>query len=295
MGLIDQENGMMYFLNAEHPSTVLLRDGQASFIEKDLLLRKIGTPGEEDHVQIQTFQLRSGDIVIAGSDGRDDLEIGRRDDKRIINEDEEAFLRRVEEGRGDLGLIVDRLQEHGQLTDDLSLLRIAYRNAMAPILPDEDAPYRQRFREATDLLRSGQMTAGLAVLEELQTAYPSQPETGRYLGRVLYKLKRYEEAIAQLEPYFALYPGDTDLAHIISLAHKKLGRYDRAIEFGEKVALREPRSVNYLVNLADCYRLQGNLDRAAELAWRARELEPQHARLLNLEQLLPVGPREFVS
>jgi HAMP domain-containing protein len=43
MGLIDSETGIMYYINAEHPWTVLYRDGKASFIEDELLYRKLGT------------------------------------------------------------------------------------------------------------------------------------------------------------------------------------------------------------------------------------------------------------
>ena len=295
MGLIDEATGMMYFINAEHPSTVLLRDGRASFIEKDLTLRKIGTPGEEDHIQIQTFQLQSGDMIIAGSDGRDDLEIGRKNDTRIINEDEEAFLRRVEDGRGDLTLIVERLQEHGILTDDLSLLKIGYHSRVPTLLPDVDGEYRDRFRDATHLLRSGDMAQGLVVLEELKRSFPDHPETARYLGRVFYKLKEYEKAIREMEPYFLRNPGDTELAYLLSLSHKRLGQYDRAVEYGEKVVLREPRSLNYVVNLADLYRMQNNPERMQELIARARDIDPEDSKLLRLEQILENVPAHAQS
>ncbi|HNI28794.1 MAG TPA: SpoIIE family protein phosphatase, partial [Leptospiraceae bacterium] len=71
MGLIDNETGMMFFINAEHPWTVLYRDGKAAFLEQELALRKLGTPEQEDQFFVRTFQLMSGDVIITGSDGRD--------------------------------------------------------------------------------------------------------------------------------------------------------------------------------------------------------------------------------
>jgi hypothetical protein len=32
LGLIDEKNGLMYFINAEHPSTILYRDKKAVFV-----------------------------------------------------------------------------------------------------------------------------------------------------------------------------------------------------------------------------------------------------------------------
>ncbi len=287
MGLVDEENGMMYFINAEHPNTVLYRRGRASFIEHELLLRKIGTPGEQDKIQIRTFQLEPGDIVIAGSDGRDDIEVGRnKDDIRIINEDETEFLRRVEEGRGELALTVERIHEHGELTDDLSLLRIAYRHNEARVFPDDADEYSDRFREATRILREGDADEALNRLEQLSRDFPDEYLTHRYMGRVRYKLKQYEASIADMEKYFSRFPADNELGHLLSMAHKRLGNYEQAIDYGEKLALRDPGVINYLINLTDCYRLGGRFDQALDVLERAREIEPTNSRVEKLERLL---------
>ncbi len=45
---------------------------------------------------------------------------------RIINEDESLFLRMVEEGKGDLSKIYRAITKQGELTDDISLLKVAY-------------------------------------------------------------------------------------------------------------------------------------------------------------------------
>ena len=48
---------------------------------------------------IKTFQLLPGDVLIAGSDGRDDISLGYDSfGNRIINENENLFLEIVEKG-----------------------------------------------------------------------------------------------------------------------------------------------------------------------------------------------------
>jgi hypothetical protein len=93
-GLLDVEQGLLYHINAEHPWGVLYRRGQAMFIEHEQFLRKIGIQlhiAEKDF-RIQTLLLEPGDMLVFGSDGRDDVVIGEDAvNGRIINEDETSF------------------------------------------------------------------------------------------------------------------------------------------------------------------------------------------------------------
>jgi len=77
IGLIDEETGAMYYLNAEHPWTVCYRNGAASFTENELTMRKIGTTETENRAVIRTMQLETKDVIFFGSDGRDDIMMGR--------------------------------------------------------------------------------------------------------------------------------------------------------------------------------------------------------------------------
>jgi hypothetical protein len=69
--------------------------------------------------------MKKGDHIIAGSDGRDDLHLGGAN-IRIMNENELLFLEIVERAKGDLKEIAAQLEKEGSLTDDLTLLRLAY-------------------------------------------------------------------------------------------------------------------------------------------------------------------------
>lgn len=118
-GLIHGESRTMFYLNCEHPWSVVLRDGKAQFIENDLTVRKLGMPPASKKIGIRRTVLEKGDILLLGSDGRDDIEI---DSQMDMNE--ERFLSVVEEARGDLGQIIRILDRYGKRTDDTSLIRV---------------------------------------------------------------------------------------------------------------------------------------------------------------------------
>jgi len=126
-GIIDNRNGTMYYINAEHPFSVLYRDRKASFIDEENVKRKIGIEVKESPLRIQLFQLKEGDQLISGSDGRDDILLSVDESGvRVINENEKLFLQIVEEADGDLIEIEKVLKQKGEITDDLSLLKITY-------------------------------------------------------------------------------------------------------------------------------------------------------------------------
>ncbi|EMO41291.1 stage II sporulation protein E [Leptospira noguchii serovar Autumnalis str. ZUN142] len=125
LGLVEENTGLLYYINAEHPWTVLYRNGVASYIEEELTLRKIGIPENEEHLVIKNFQMLPGDTIVIGSDGRDDLLIGK-EENRVVNEDQNQFLKRVEEGNADLRKVYEKILKFGAILDDLSLLKVTY-------------------------------------------------------------------------------------------------------------------------------------------------------------------------
>ena len=129
LGIIENDTGRLHYLVAEHPALVLLRNGQASFMECRRSHIKLGMLGaRQQDIEIESVQLLPGDVVILGTDGRDDILVGHDSrGNQIVNEDETAFLRAVEGARGELGAIYEGLKKTGELMDDIALLRLEYR------------------------------------------------------------------------------------------------------------------------------------------------------------------------
>ncbi|MCB1145666.1 MAG: SpoIIE family protein phosphatase, partial [Leptospiraceae bacterium] len=284
LGLIDDENGFMYYINAEHPWTVLYRDGNASFIEKELTFRKLGTQGLSGTLSVATFQLEPGDVLFVGSDGRDDILISMNEDgSRLINEDETLFLKIVEEAEGDLSEIKKSLYKRGELTDDLSLLRLGYREHIL------ESPEGERDHRMLEFMQMGRQAMKRGDTDEaikyLESAYEIQtdhPELLKDLVKVYLKIKNYKKAAGFVEDYVYLRPGDTDLVYIASYCFKMIGDFQKAIDFGERVRLRDPHMIRNLKNLADVYHLDQKSGRARAIVEMGLKTEPEDASLLKM-------------
>lgn len=256
MGLIDIRSGYIFFINSEHPWTVLYRDGKAGFLENQLELRKIGTMGLESQFRIKTLQLEPNDVVYVGSDGRDDILFGYNESgDRIINEDENLFLKCVEEGEGKLEKTVDSILNKGELTDDFSLIRIEFR-------PDQGLTdsFRQEETERLEYL--------------LSIAKSSMRDKDFVSASVNFGLAA-EEFPHSLESYY-----------YASLCYKYRKDFQEALNYGERLYLRDPEHLKNLINLADIYRYTGNFTRASILLTRIDELDPGNDKAIKIRELI---------
>ncbi|MCB1158980.1 MAG: SpoIIE family protein phosphatase [Leptospiraceae bacterium] len=242
LGLINEFTGEMYYFNAEHPWTVLYRDGKADFIETELSLRKLGSESEFSFA-VKKFQLQAGDILIAASDGRDDLDIGI--EHKEINEDESLFLSIVEEAKTDLNEIVRHLKSKGKLTDDLSILKIEYKE-------NDSEPLSQEF-------------LWMKILDYM-------------------KNKNYGDAIYYLEKYLSLDKKNSLAFFYLSVCIKVYDQYEKAIEYGKIAYELDEYLFKNLINLSDAYRLKGYIEEARFFYEKARNLDPTHIQVIKLSK-----------
>ena len=127
LGLLEEQTGVLYLLNADHPQTVIYRNSKAQFLEDRMQLSKLGTLVASANLDAIKTQLEPDDIIIVGSDGRDDLALkpDKTGERRLINDDD-AFLRHVETGQGNLPQIFRSLRRSGGFIDDISLISVKY-------------------------------------------------------------------------------------------------------------------------------------------------------------------------
>lgn len=295
LGLVDLESGILYFLNAEHPWTVLYRDGVASFIEDKLELRKIGITGLESKMKVKTFFLEKGDSIFIGSDGRDDLLLGiDSDGTRLINEDESQFLKRIEESRGDLGLLVQSLRNFGELTDDLSVLKFSYlkeplRFQTSGNLNSETFPDESYFK----YLETENWEQAVSYLENLKRKNDDArlpPAFKKELAKGYYKTEKYEEALVIFEELISEFPEDIENMFLASLIYKRFNRYRQAVELGERVMLREPEFLNNVAHLAESYLFIHKRETTIQLLEKVDKLDPanSHAKRIRIQLSRPV-------
>jgi serine phosphatase RsbU (regulator of sigma subunit) len=229
IGILDEETGKMWHFNCEHPFSVLYRDGKAAFIESENQLgRKIGTMGFAEML-IQENQLKPGDILYLGSDGRDDVKLGMNEETgtRIINEDETMFLRHVESGNGMIKEVAAAVNNSGELTDDFSLLKIYFTGQGALSGSTKGAPtFRDSLLEALACYKNGDYKGGREMLSLIEkTSEPGEERFKVYhlYGNIAYKQEQFKEALSFWNKALENSSTNEQMIKNIELLKKKLG------------------------------------------------------------------------
>lgn len=283
MGLVEDSTGMVYYINADHPPGVLYRKGRSSFIPEEAKLKRLGLePDPTEVVAVETLQMKPGDMLFFGSDGKDDIRI---EDENVlsVNDDETMFLRLVETSYGDLPAILSTLQRLGEIHDDLSILRITYH-------PEPVADHRAEIHSIQDevlrLHHAGEIDASM---EKVRSMLEIDPHHRRALIELVkYHVRReeYEEAIRFGERYVEENPADNEILYTLSFAYRKQQQYARSIDVGERVYLRDPRQLRNLLNLAYCYTRTGNIARSEYFLEKVFTLDPENHTAHRLVELL---------
>lgn len=288
IGLIEEDTGFLYFINAEHPWLILYRDEKASFLENELSYRKLGTKGLNSGIFIKTFRLLPGDTIISGSDGRDDLLLFSEQiesNQRQINQDENLILSYVEQGKGELDSIFNILSKNGEITDDLSLIRVHYKGN-SELLPNPG--FSKSYQTAKKLVEVGNIDAAI---DSLQKQILAQPITNKRFHKLLAKLhfkrKEYTEATEHAQVYLESHPFDLNFMELSSILLHKAGKIDQAIEISERIRLREPKTSKNTFHLIRLYLVKENTQRAKEILNEWEQQFPiDHERIKKWKQIL---------
>lgn len=255
IGLLDEQRAVLYYTNAEHPWTVLYRDGQARFLEQETRLRRIGFPWIEDLFYLHVTRLESGDTVIFGSDGRDDLILGTdKNNDYIINTDENLFLQSVEQAHGKLEPLSTILSGIGDFVDDVSLLRIA--------IPDGHGPetFQKTRNPDVRFIPPDQLSVEAKRLEDAGGIQSGDPAHVRSLFTIYQRMGDPRAADAILR-YSDLRPESNSVLLGAVRILENHGRFAEAVDASERLRLRDRRLVRNLEILARLHRTLGNTDR----------------------------------
>ncbi|MCB1304901.1 MAG: serine/threonine-protein phosphatase [Leptospiraceae bacterium] len=255
IGLLDEQRAVLYYTNAEHPWTVLYRDGQARFLEQETRLRRIGFPWIEDLFYLHVTRLESGDTVIFGSDGRDDLILGKdKNNDYIINTDENLFLQSVEQAHGKLEPLSNVLSGIGDFVDDVSLLRIA--------IPDGHGPetFQKTRNPDVRFIPPDQLSVEAKRLEDAGGIQSGDPAHVRSLFTIYQRMGDPRAADAILR-YSDLRPESNSVLLGAVRILKNHGRFAEAVDASERLRLRDRKLVRNLEILARLHRTLGNTDR----------------------------------
>lgn len=286
LGVVDDETGTLYYLNAEHPWSVLYRDGVATFIEEEPHFRKLGMPDPDAPFSVRTLRLRPGDVLIAGSDGRDDLILPGNGGEVFMSEDENMFLEVVQASDGDLEAIRANLLGRGDLSDDLSLIRVEYHpeeTQAFDIAPGSNLALA--LREARSLEKKEDWPAAI---EQLLTASETNgdPALRRELVKCYSKVKNYDAASRTAVSYMETRPHDFEMLVAASTLCKKAKKFELAIDLAERACIRNPAHTETLIQLSELYAVTSQYERAAGFLEMAETNAPGDARIQKIRQFL---------
>ncbi len=286
-GLIDNRNGTIYYINAEHPFSILYRDGKARFIDSESDKRKIGIDVGLSPLKIKLFQLKPNDCLISGSDGRDDILLGEDSNGiRIINEDETLFLKIVEEANADLPQIVEFLSSRWEITDDLSLLKITFdKNYTEKLVEVDVKKIELELKEAYQYYLHGLSDKAISIYTNI-FELKKDPDLIMEIINLYLEKKEFSIVSRLLDIYCNLNPYDSNALYLNSFVKKKNREYEDAAYLGERFRLREPTNIKNLINLADSYRFLNQLENTKKYLARALRLEPNNKQALKLQESL---------
>ena len=277
VGIVDDATGMLYFVNAEHPHVVLLRDGRARFVEEKGILRKVGMDDPQEIFVVQTVPLQANDVIVVGSDGRDDVEVGKTEaGVTMINEDELAFLADVEKSEGRLDRLEELIRQRGTVIDDLSLIRIAYREDAPQLLEPSSPEYLQLIRDTRIAYRArdyGRVRALIADARLDENDALRNREALRMLLRAYIETKDFAAAAGLAANYTEQYADDNTALLWYSFVLRRVNEPARAIDVGERLFMRDPRNARNLRHLTSLHAKHGDPGRGAELLKLLSELK----------------------
>ncbi len=286
LGLLEEYTGTLYFIYAEHPYPVLYRNGKATFLDNTTEFKKFGTPGVIGKIYILVKKLLPKDIIFVGSDGKDDL-ILEQNGKEIINEDETLFLRLVEESKGNLQDLIQSILKTGKLMDDISILRISYKEEEIEIKEQISKEEIHEIQFHIKKLKEQENWIKLKeYLDEINKKYYNLEFIHKEMINTYFKLENYSKVITEGENYLEANPQDNEILLKVSRSYLIVKNYEKALELAERLDLREPNNVSNLFTLVNCYNLLGNKKKAIKTLNRLLDLAPEKEESKKLKQLI---------
>ncbi len=277
--LIHDASGYTVMINAEHPKGILLRRAQSSFISHHEGLRKLGNTAVKGRLWVDTFLLQHQDIIILGSDGRDDLIVGHSaDGQPVMNEDERRILRIVRAADGDLPRIFMGIRGSGEIVDDVSLLRVEYTHRKTAKSSAEVPALWVEHDAAPDAQQR------IAILRKILQRDAENIRAWQILCRLNLRSKNFVEAAFISECILRLRPDRDFFMYSAGLLFYKIGNYEKAINYADRLALRNWRFAPYLVLLGMIQEARQDSAGMREAGLLLTELIPDHPyglRLIN--------------
>ena len=226
--------------------------------------------------------MQPGDIILTGSDGKDDVFLGTNPEGgRIINDEETWILKKVEDGKGDLKKIYTSISQSGELTDDLSLLRVEYDSHVMDFVIDLDMEeVDAMLLEAKEFQNRKGHPKAIEILENAYKKSRNHIQLNKTLINLHLHAGNFRRAAKLAESFSENYPNEFDYIYIASFAYKRAALFEKALEAADRLKLRYPDMLKNLTNLAEIYFFLKDYKKSLEMVRRALKQDPENIRAL---------------
>lgn len=282
--LLENRTGRMLYVNAEHPWGVIFRGDKAEFLESRSYFRKLGTPGFQENLIVDSIQLQVGDVIILGSDGRDDVELmSEMKDQRRINHDEKLFLQHVEASHGKINEIYEQVAASGDITDDFSLVRIEYHRPQSKQAETGRASARVALQQAKLQLESGDKPAAARNLVLAIGFSDISPNLLLAGLKISLKVKDYRLADDYARKLMMIRKDDPQVLFFAAIARFRLGDPDAALAQLQRAAkTNTPLDLMNLNLQTEIFLATGKSNLATETINAVLSQEPDNIRARRL-------------
>lgn len=275
--LIHDNSGYTVMINAEHPRGILLRGGEAEFITSHEGLRKLGNNAVKGRLWVDTLVMQKGDVIIMGSDGRDDIVVGYDSEGQpIINEDDRRIIHLVRIAEGDLPRIFMGLKQSGEIVDDVSLLRVEFTGR----------PLRAEVGTVTklwhDFAVATESSQRLEILRRVLQVDPENMKAWRALLRVHLQNNNLVDAAFITECMVRIRPDRDFLMYSCALLYYRIGSLEKALNFADRLTLRNWSIERFLVLLGKIHEARQDEHGMREAGLLLTELDATHGYGLQL-------------
>ncbi|MBN8219984.1 MAG: SpoIIE family protein phosphatase [Spirochaetes bacterium] len=286
IAVLENNTGKLHYLNAEHPWGVLYRDGKAIFLQNRSYYRKLGTPGLQEDIMIDHIQLKPDDIIILGSDGRDDVALpGHEGNVRVINEDESIFLKHVETADARLQEMYELIAASGEITDDLSLVRVQFKAPREAAAIKEKETASSLLRDAKQRVDAGEAAEAASLLRRAYHSASAGPRALRAALNLAMQIKEYSLASNIAEKALRIQGDDTEVMYLAAFAERRLNHLEKAQHYAEKIRVIDPNPNMMNLNLlADIYSALSEKDKANSILDEILTIDPLNAKARRLRE-----------
>ncbi|MBX3723248.1 MAG: SpoIIE family protein phosphatase [Turneriella sp.] len=286
IAVLENNTGKLHYLNAEHPWGVLYRDGKAIFLQNRSYYRKLGTPGLQEDIMIDHIQLKPDDIIILGSDGRDDVALpGHEGNVRVINEDESIFLKHVETADARLQEMYELIAASGEITDDLSLVRVQFKAPREAAAIKEKETASSLLRDAKQRVDAGEAAEAASLLRRAYHSASAGPRALRAALNLAMQIKEYSLASNIAEKALRIQGDDTEVMYLAAFAERRLNHLEKAQHYAEKIRVIDPNPNMMNLNLlADIYSALSEKEKANSILDEILTIDPLNAKARRLRE-----------